>query len=113
MATISTSKALNAALREEMLRDDRVFCPSGEDVKDSAYAVTEGLYDQFGPGRIIGTPISEAGDCRRRGGRRSGRGATGRRDHVHDLPDHRHGSTGQPGRQDEIHVRRQGPGYRS
>ena len=59
MATISTSKALNAALREEMLRDDRVFV-LGEDVKDSAYAVTEGLYDQFGPGRIIGTPISEA-----------------------------------------------------
>ncbi len=59
MATLSTSKALNAALREEMLRDDRVFV-LGEDVKDSAYGVTEGLYDQFGRERVIGTPISEA-----------------------------------------------------
>lgn len=59
MATISTSKALNEALQEEMVRDDRVFV-LGEDVKDSAYGVTAGLYDQFGRSRVIGTPISEA-----------------------------------------------------
>ena len=47
------------ALREEMQRDERVFC-LGEDIKDSTYGVTRGLYDEFGPKRVIGTPISEA-----------------------------------------------------
>jgi pyruvate/2-oxoglutarate/acetoin dehydrogenase E1 component len=46
-------------LREEMRRDPRVFC-LGEDIKDSTYGVTRGLYDEFGAKRVIGTPISEA-----------------------------------------------------
>lgn len=59
MAVVTYSQALNMALREEMRRDSRVFC-LGEDIKDSTYGVTRGLYDEFGPKRVIGTPISEA-----------------------------------------------------
>lgn len=58
MAVLSVSQALNMALREEMGRDDRVFM-IGEDIKDSTYGVTRGLWDEFGPKRVIGTPISE------------------------------------------------------
>lgn len=58
MAVVSMSAALNMALREEMSRDDRVFL-IGEDIKDSTYAVTKGLWDEFGAKRVIGTPISE------------------------------------------------------
>ena len=59
MPEVTYSRALNMALREEMQRDDRVFV-IGEDIKDSTYGVTRGLYDDFGPKRVIGTPISEA-----------------------------------------------------
>jgi len=58
MPVVTYSQALNMALREEMRRDERVFC-IGEDIKDSTYGVTRGLYDEFGPKRVIGTPISE------------------------------------------------------
>jgi len=58
MPVMTLSQALNIALREEMHRDPRVFC-IGEDIKESAYGVTRGLYDEFGPERVIGTPISE------------------------------------------------------
>jgi len=58
---ISYRQALNEALREEMLRDERVFI-MGEDVGvyGGAYGVTRGLYDEFGPERVRDTPISEA-----------------------------------------------------
>jgi pyruvate/2-oxoglutarate/acetoin dehydrogenase E1 component len=59
MPEVTYSQALNMALREEMRRDPRVFC-LGEDIKDSTYGVTRGLYDEFGPRRVVGTPISEA-----------------------------------------------------
>ncbi len=59
MPVATYSQALNMALREEMRRDPRVFC-LGEDIKDSTYGVTRGLYDEFGPKRVVGTPISEA-----------------------------------------------------
>jgi pyruvate/2-oxoglutarate/acetoin dehydrogenase E1 component len=59
MAVATYSQALNMALREEMRRDARVFC-LGEDIKDSTYGVTRGLWDEFGPKRVVGTPISEA-----------------------------------------------------
>jgi pyruvate/2-oxoglutarate/acetoin dehydrogenase E1 component len=59
MPEVTYSQALNIALREEMRRDDRVFC-LGEDIKDSTYGVTRGLWDEFGPKRVVGTPISEA-----------------------------------------------------
>lgn len=59
MPEVTYSTALNMGLREEMRRDPRVFC-LGEDIKDSTYGVTRGLYDEFGAKRVIGTPISEA-----------------------------------------------------
>ncbi|PWU07073.1 MAG: alpha-ketoacid dehydrogenase subunit beta [Verrucomicrobia bacterium] len=55
-------KALNEAIAEEMIRDDRVFM-MGEEVGQfqGAYKVSQGLLEQFGPKRIIDTPISENG----------------------------------------------------
>jgi 2-oxoisovalerate dehydrogenase E1 component len=56
---ISYSKALFEALAEEMARDERVFL-LGEDVSTGGYfAVTAGLEEEFGPHRIMDTPISE------------------------------------------------------
>jgi len=55
-------EALRAALNEEMERDEAVFCV-GEGIgeRGGSYKVTEGLLAQFGPGRVIDTPLSEAG----------------------------------------------------
>jgi pyruvate dehydrogenase E1 component beta subunit len=55
-------EALRAALQEEMERDETVFC-IGEGIgqRGGSYKVTEGLYTQYGPGRVIDTPLSEAG----------------------------------------------------
>jgi pyruvate/2-oxoglutarate/acetoin dehydrogenase E1 component len=55
-------EALNLALREEMQRDDRVFV-IGEEVGlyEGAYKVTQGLLKEFGPRRIVDTPIAESG----------------------------------------------------
>ena len=52
--------ALNQALREEMQRDPNVFV-IGEEVSEygGAYKVTEGLLQEFGPERVVDTPISE------------------------------------------------------
>jgi pyruvate dehydrogenase E1 component beta subunit len=52
--------ALREALREEMERDERVFL-IGEDIGvfGGSYRVTEGLLDQFGPLRVVDTPIAE------------------------------------------------------
>lgn len=59
--TISYAQALAEALREEMLRDPRVFI-MGEDVGlyGGAYGATRGLWQEFGDWRVIDTPISEA-----------------------------------------------------
>ena len=58
---ISYAEALNEALREEMRRDDRVIV-FGEDVGvfGGVYKVTKGLLEEFGPERVLDTPISEA-----------------------------------------------------
>jgi len=62
MAIITYREALNQALREEMRRDPRVFLMGEEvGVYQGAYKVTQGLLEEFGPRRIIDTPISEAG----------------------------------------------------
>lgn len=60
MTVITYRQALNQALREEMLRDPNVFV-MGEEVAEyeGAYRVTEGLLKEFGPQRVIDTPISE------------------------------------------------------
>jgi pyruvate/2-oxoglutarate/acetoin dehydrogenase E1 component len=60
MATMRMREALNAALREEMRRDESVFI-MGEDVGvfQGAFKVTEGLLEEFGEKRVRDTPISE------------------------------------------------------
>jgi len=62
MPVITYRQALNDALREEMDRDPKVFC-LGEEIGrfGGSYKVTEGLIDQYGPDRILSTPISELG----------------------------------------------------
>ena len=62
MAVMTYREALNLALREEMKRDDRVFV-IGEEVGlyEGAYKVTQGLLKEFGPKRIVDTPIAESG----------------------------------------------------
>jgi acetoin:2,6-dichlorophenolindophenol oxidoreductase subunit beta len=59
---LTLAAALNEGLREEMARDDRVFV-MGEDVAvaGGVYKVTDGLLAEFGPSRVIDSPISEAG----------------------------------------------------
>jgi pyruvate dehydrogenase E1 component beta subunit len=62
MAVMTYREALNLALREEMQRDPRVFV-IGEEVGlyDGAYKVTQGLLKEFGPKRVVDTPIAESG----------------------------------------------------
>ena len=61
---ITVSKAIGEALHEEMLRDDKVFI-MGEDmaVMGNVFAITKGFLEEFGPNRVIDTPISEEGFC--------------------------------------------------
>ena len=60
MALITMREALNQAIREELLRDDKVFL-MGEEVAayQGAYKVTKGLLQEFGDRRVIDTPITE------------------------------------------------------
>ena len=62
MAVLTYRDALNQALREELQRDDRVFL-MGEEVAqyNGAYKVSKGLLDEFGPMRVVDTPITELG----------------------------------------------------
>jgi pyruvate dehydrogenase E1 component beta subunit len=62
MAVMTYRDALNAALREELERDPDVFL-MGEEVAeyDGAYKVSRGLLAEFGPQRIVDSPISELG----------------------------------------------------
>jgi pyruvate dehydrogenase E1 component beta subunit len=62
MAVMTYRDALTSALREELARDDRVFL-MGEEVAqyNGAYKVSKGLLDEFGPRRIVDTPITELG----------------------------------------------------
>src|SRR5947199_9718174 len=59
MAVMTYREALNLALREEMHRDPRVFV-IGEEVGlyEGAYKVTQGLLKEFGPQRVVDTPIA-------------------------------------------------------
>ncbi len=59
---ITISEAINEAIREEMRRDETVVL-LGEDVAapGGVLKVTQGILDEFGPARVIDTPISEAG----------------------------------------------------
>ena len=62
MAELQFREALRDAMTEEMERDESVFL-MGEEVAeyDGAYKVSQGMLDQFGPKRVVDTPISESG----------------------------------------------------
>ena len=62
MPTLTYRDALNQALREEMQRDPNVFL-MGEEVGlyQGAYKVSRGLLEEFGPQRVVDTPIAELG----------------------------------------------------
>ncbi|MBL6448159.1 pyruvate dehydrogenase complex E1 component subunit beta [Fulvivirga sp. 29W222] len=62
MREIQFREALGEAMSEEMRRDDKVFL-MGEEVAEynGAYKVSQGMLDEFGPERIIDTPIAELG----------------------------------------------------
>src|SRR6056297_1361397 len=62
MRTIQFREALREAMNEEMRRDENVFL-MGEEVAEynGAYKVSQGMLDEFGPERIIDTPIAENG----------------------------------------------------
>jgi pyruvate dehydrogenase E1 component beta subunit len=59
---LTTAKAISEAIAQEMERDPEVFV-MGEDVGayGGIFGATTGLLDQFGPTRVIDTPISETG----------------------------------------------------
>jgi pyruvate dehydrogenase E1 component beta subunit len=59
---MTVREALRDAMAEEMRADDRVFV-MGEEVAQyqGAYKVTQGLLDEFGPRRVVDTPITEYG----------------------------------------------------
>jgi len=61
MRQITYAEAIREALRHEMKLDDNVFI-FGEDVGafGGCFGVTAGLYNEFGPERVMDTPISEA-----------------------------------------------------
>ncbi len=60
MALITYIDAITTALAEEMRRDQRVYI-IGEDVgvMGGAFKATKGLYDEFGPERVIDSPLAE------------------------------------------------------
>lgn len=63
MQQLGMGQAIHQALREEMIRDDRVFVAGegvGVSIHDSPMLPTAGLLGEFGPGRVKDTPVSEA-----------------------------------------------------
>ncbi len=62
MREIQLREAIREAMSEEMRRDEHVFL-MGEEVAEynGAYKVTQGMLDEFGPKRVIDTPIAELG----------------------------------------------------
>ena len=62
MPEISIREALRQAMAEEMRNDDSIFL-MGEEVAqyNGAYKVSQGMLEEFGPERIIDTPIAENG----------------------------------------------------
>lgn len=62
MREVQFREALREAMQEEMRRDERVFL-LGEEVAEynGAYKVSQGMLDEFGPKRVIDTPIAELG----------------------------------------------------
>lgn len=62
MRTVQFREALNEAMSEEMRRDPDIFL-MGEEVAEynGAYKVSKGMLEEFGPKRVVDTPIAELG----------------------------------------------------
>jgi pyruvate/2-oxoglutarate/acetoin dehydrogenase E1 component len=62
VATMTYLQAISAAMREEMRKDERVLV-MGEDIGvfGGAFKVTDGFFDEFGPDRVMDTPLAESG----------------------------------------------------
>jgi pyruvate/2-oxoglutarate/acetoin dehydrogenase E1 component len=62
MATMTYLQAISDAMREEMRHDERVLV-MGEDIGvfGGAFKVTDGFIDEFGPNRVMDTPLAESG----------------------------------------------------
>ena len=62
MVSMTVREALNSAMAEEMRRDEDVFI-MGEEVAEyqGAYKITQNLLQEFGPRRVVDTPITEHG----------------------------------------------------
>ncbi|MGZ4185058.1 MAG: alpha-ketoacid dehydrogenase subunit beta [Solirubrobacteraceae bacterium] len=62
MATLTYLQAISAALRDELRADERVLV-MGEDIGvfGGAFKVTDGFIDEFGPERVMDTPLAESG----------------------------------------------------
>ena len=62
MPTLTYLQAISAALRDELRSDDRVLL-MGEDIGvfGGAFKVTDGVIDEFGPDRVMDTPLAESG----------------------------------------------------
>src|SRR6266536_1042178 len=62
MAEVTFRQALNETLREELKRDENVFL-IGEEIGnfEGSYKITAGLLKEFGPKRVVDTPIAENG----------------------------------------------------
>ena len=62
MREIQFREALREALQEEMRLDESIYL-MGEEVAeyDGAYKVSQGMLEEFGPRRVIDTPIAELG----------------------------------------------------
>ncbi|OAN40877.1 alpha-ketoacid dehydrogenase subunit beta [Microbacterium sp. H83] len=62
MAQLTLGKALGAGLRQAMRDDDKVVL-LGEDIGrlGGVFRITDGLLDEFGPTRVIDTPLAESG----------------------------------------------------
>jgi pyruvate/2-oxoglutarate/acetoin dehydrogenase E1 component len=62
MRTITYAEAISEAMKEEMRRDDRVFTLGVQvGLMEGLAKAYRGLYTEFGPSRVIDTPISEEG----------------------------------------------------
>src|SRR5580693_5940315 len=61
MASLTYLQAISSALRDEMRADDRVML-MGEDIGvfGGAFKVTDGFFDEFGPDRVMDTPLAES-----------------------------------------------------
>ncbi len=60
MRTVTLIEAIKEAYQEEMRRDENVFMV-GQDIRGAIFPHTKGLVEEFGPDRILDTPIAESG----------------------------------------------------